>query len=306
MIVLSGERAAVVRLCFLPGSRLLVAGYEYGPVVGWNLDSAELVFTWDTGADADTLAASPDGRRVYAQARSGTDTVPHTYDRRTGTAKRLAGGPDFALNPAGNRLLTNWYDPRKMTTHLRCWKVSKSGAPTPAWTGPATDVMYYCPTFFPDGKRFAACEVIAERKADRSGCDLVIGDAVTGRVRVQVPADDFSDDDLLVHPKGTCAVGVIDSKLVIWDAATGERMAEPQNPDSKRPFTGTAFHPSGQWLATSSNDATVRIWDAERWKPARTFTWKVGKVKSVAYSPDGTLAAAGGDRGKIVVWDVDE
>jgi WD40 repeat protein len=244
---------------------------------------------------------------VYATAVSGIEFVPHAYDRRTGTAKELVGGVDFALNPAGTRLLTNWDDPRKKTTHLRCWKVYKAGAPSPVWTGPATEVQYFRPAFFPDGKRFAACEGVSGRKANRYGRDLVIGDAGTGRVRVRVPADDFSGEDLLVHPKGTCVVGVIESKLVVWDAATGKRLAEPQNPDSKRHFTGAAFHPSGQWLATSGgNDATVRVWDAERWEPARAFTWKVGKVKSVAYSPDGTLAAAGGDRGKIVVWDVDE
>jgi hypothetical protein len=37
----------------------------------------------------------------------------------------------------------------------------------------------------------------------------------------------------------------------------------------------------------------------------QAFNWEIGRLRSVAFSPDGMLAAAGGDRGKIVVWDVD-
>ena len=75
--------------------------------------------------------------------------------------------------------------------------------------------------------------------------------------------------------------------------------------DSKKHFTGVAFHPSGKYLAATSNDATVKLYDTTTWAVARTFTWDIGKMRSIAFSPDGTLAAAGSDSGKVVVWDVD-
>jgi len=72
-----------------------------------------------------------------------------------------------------------------------------------------------------------------------------------------------------------------------------------------RHFTGLAFHPSGRFLAATSNDATVKLYDTSNWSLATTYTWDIGRMRSVAFSPDGLLAAAGSDTGKVVVWDVD-
>ena len=74
--------------------------------------------------------------------------------------------------------------------------------------------------------------------------------------------------------------------------------------DSRREFTGLAFHPSGRYLAATSNDATVKLYDTATWKVAQAFDWDIGRLRSVTFSKDGMLAAAGGDRGRIVVWDV--
>jgi WD40 repeat protein len=77
------------------------------------------------------------------------------------------------------------------------------------------------------------------------------------------------------------------------------------NSDSRKLYTGLAFHPSGRWLAAASNDETVKFYDTESWQVAKTFTFRIGRMRSVAFSPDGTLAAAGSDTGQVVLWDVD-
>ena len=87
-------------------------------------------------------------------------------------------------------------------------------------------------------------------------------------------------------------------------AGRWDRFATVKN-DSKKHFTGVAFHPSGRFLAATSNDATVKLYDTTTWEVARTFTWDIGRMRSIAFSPDGTLAAAGSENGKVVVWDVD-
>jgi WD40 repeat protein len=74
----------------------------------------------------------------------------------------------------------------------------------------------------------------------------------------------------------------------------------------KKPITGLAFHPSGRYLAATSGDATVRLHDREaNWVVTRAFDWRIGALKSVAFHPEGTRAAAGGAKGQVVLWDVD-
>jgi WD40 repeat protein len=99
-----------------------------------------------------------------------------------------------------------------------------------------------------------------------------------------------------------------DRQLSVWKIDGANDWQQPvatMKNDQNRNFTGIAFHPSGRYLAATSNDATVKLYDTTTWEVARTFTWDIGKMRSIAFSPDGTLAAAGSDSGKVVVWDVD-
>jgi WD40 repeat protein len=74
---------------------------------------------------------------------------------------------------------------------------------------------------------------------------------------------------------------------------------------SRRHYTDLAFHPSGEFMAATSNDTTVTFFDTRTFAEMRTYTWKIGRLRSVAFSPDGALAAVGSDKGQVVVWDVD-
>lgn len=65
------------------------------------------------------------------------------------------------------------------------------------------------------------------------------------------------------------------------------------------------FLPGGGTALTAAMDGTVRLWDATTGAEVRSFDWGIGKVQAAAVSPDGTMCAAGGDDGHLVVWDVD-
>src|SRR5262249_4837627 len=106
-------------------------------------------------------------------------------------------------------------------------------------------------------------------------------------------------------PDGSLFVHFQDTWLWVHSTADFTKPLATLRSGSRKQFTGIAFHPSGRYLAATSNDATVKLYDTTTWKLAHTFTWKICPLKCIAFSPDGNLAAAGSDKGKVVVWDVD-
>jgi hypothetical protein len=156
-----------------------------------------------------------------------------------------------------------------------------------------------------DGERFATTDYNPTH-----GGRIVIRSLATGSAvaTAYCPAQQKAPG-LAVAPGDAVFVAHAKNALYIWTRigsgaklVRADRMIE--NEELKH-FTGLAFHPSGRYLAAASNDATVRFYDTTTWAVARTFTWDIGQMRSICFSCDGTLAAAGSDTGKVVVWDVD-
>jgi hypothetical protein len=122
---------------------------------------------------------------------------------------------------------------------------------------------------------------------------IAIRPARTGAIRAESPKSNRGPDRRLLPSEGR------------WAAALRGRPPVELTTWSRKSFTWLAFAPSGGYLAASVNDGTVKIFEAGEWTVARAYEWGVGKVQSVAVGADGLLTAAGGDTGRVVVWDVD-
>jgi WD40 repeat protein len=125
----------------------------------------------------------------------------------------------------------------------------------------------------------------------------------SGRIVKTIPGWQQGVRFLTFSPDGSVLVGTAGPRLRAWDLANDRELALHKR--GTKHFQGLAFTADGRYLATVSNDETVRLWDARTWAEKTTFTWDVGRLLNIAFAPDGLRAAAGSDKGQIVVWDVE-
>jgi WD40 repeat protein len=191
------------------------------------------------------------------------------------------------------------------TLPLEAWRISSDGSPTQSWSvksrGPASR-----PAFAPDGSWFVHTEFRGWDPGIKP-FQLVFRSPETGEVIRVVDAEEYAATAPVVSPDGTWLAIAQGEYIVVYQIGSEAAGSSPTRVDNDGPkhFTAVAIHPSGRYLAATSNDTTVKLYDTATWQLDRTFTWDVGRLRSVAFSPDGTLAAVGSDTGRVVVWDVD-
>ena len=246
------------------------------------------------------LAVSPDGRTVFA----GSDQLTaFDLSARTGV---LLGIPKwaalrFGVSPDGRRLAVAEKPDDTRTTRLTLWDTAALAAPARDLSFPA--VVHSAPVFTPEGDRF----LLLEAEAVEGGWDFrrVTRSAATGEVVGRSDPLPDDPDQMILSPDGSTVACRTRNTIRLYPATGGPGPGRVVANDGKQHFTGIAYHPSGRVLAATSNDMTVKLYDAATGQPTRAFAWDIGRTRSVAFSPDGLLAAAGSDTGKVVVWDVD-
>jgi WD40 repeat protein len=151
-----------------------------------------------------------------------------------------------------------------------------------------------------DAERFATAEFSMESHGRASLRSVRSGEVLATR---HIPG--YDSPTLAVSADNSLFATLVKRHLYVWTKFEREEKPRTLTNDGKKHFTGIAFHPSGRYLAATSNDQSVKFYDTTTWQVANTFTWDIGKMRSIAFSPDGTLAAAGSDSGKVIIWDVD-
>ena len=89
--------------------------------------------------------------------------------------------------------------------------------------------------------------------------------------------------------------------------SSGFAMSNPElvfNSVHSMSIEAIAYSPDGAYLASGSNDNTIKIWEVETGRLLRTLTGHTDSVYSVSYSPDGKYVASGSQDKTIKLWEV--
>ncbi|MBO0700387.1 MAG: hypothetical protein J2P46_18460 [Zavarzinella sp.] len=278
------ESAVPMGLAYLAADRLLLAGMDF--------------LTYDPAADElTTLMAGAGYLRQLALSADGRFVGP--MDLTSGTE---SGGVRFVPG------MTAGLTVRTESGGVRLVPGMTAGLHAPDTT--------HGLAFSPDGRYLASGHIVLSGTKMRSighgfgsfpvnDYDYVVHlrEMPSGRIVKTIDGWQQGVRFLTFSPDGSVLVGTAGPRLRAWDLTNDRELALHKR--GTKHFQGLSFTADGRYLATVSNDETVRLWDARTWAEKTTFTWDVGRLLNIAFAPDGLRAAAGSDKGQIVVWDVE-
>lgn len=251
----------------------------------------------------DALAFSADGT---ALAAGGLDGV-FVWDAATGANQVQVSKPEAgvirALSFTADGALLALGDDNEM---LRVWDTT-SDQIVHELAYPPGAVYTFGAAFSPDMTRIAS---VAALDADTSY--LTVWDRVTGEVVHQTEIINAIGEPLIYvsySPVGTL-IGTAGRSYPVYlhDAATGAVVGEIGHALIEEQIYGTPlFSPDGKWLAVAClySDDAVFVWNTTTGELVNElYTDLDDDVQVMAFSPDGSLFATGGDDDAVRVWDV--
>ena len=149
--------------------------------------------------------------------------------------------------------------------------------------------------FLPDGERFVTVDLHVRIRTFATGDEVAASQyRQYGRYQPQISTDG----------RHLALLGY--GNMYLWDLTTLDKPRKIGGSSSFGDFRSFAFHPDNRRMAVIHGGPTlVKVYDVATLKQVHKWQWKLGPLRSVAYSPDGTLGAAGSVGGQIVVWDED-
>lgn len=103
--------------------------------------------------------------------------------------------------------------------------------------------------------------------------------------------------------KRSIATGSKDKRARVWDVESGKAVLVLKHRGLGAWVQSVAFSPDDRQLATGSDDKKAHIWDRATGKEIFTLHHEA-YVLSVAFSPDARSLATGDHKGRVAVWDL--
>jgi WD40 repeat protein len=237
------------------------------------------------------------------------------WDARTGAALLDLKGFETGVNsvsfsPDGTQIVTAGGGDLVPGRELKVWD-AQTGAVLFDLTQPHG--VFASPTtprggsvaFSSEGTRFVAGGLPKKGNVET---EATVWDARTGTVVLELKGRTGTAQCVAFSPDGTRIVtgggnrGNPDRSAKVWDATTGTQLPFELKGHTS-PILSVAFSPDSKRIVTSSEDRTVRLWDARTGTTLLELRGFRERVTSVAFSPDGTRIVTGEFGGRVTVWD---
>ncbi len=317
---------AVASAAFSPSGKRLVTACSDGTARVWDVPSGNQTAILRHGDGVAFAAFNHDGTRVVTTCTDGTARVwDAASGERLAPLRGHAGGiRSAAFSPDGTRVVTASWDKT-----ARVWN-AESGETIAVLFGHVGGIR--SAAFSPDGTRVITASWDTTAR---------VWHASTGRSLAVLRGQGSMMNSASFSPDGTRVVTSSDDRTArVWDVATERELAVLRGHEDR--VTSAVFSLDGARIVTSSLDGIARVWDAERtndlaplagnegdsaapspdggrivtWRDATARVWDAsrgralavlrrhgGRIRSAAFSPDGTRVVTASSDETARVWD---
>ena len=292
------QRDHVHSVRFSEDATKLISVSQDGSLHVWDVETGLYQASFSAGAYSDMvyhLAFSEDGK--YLASNDGYEERIRVWDVENATQHTiLTPGQGGVLNPLSELTVSSGIKKiagRELQGTIHIWDAETvellSSIPTDRM------IRYWRLLLSPDGKFLAGRDIVGRNKIELwqtdPGAPLFTLEDHTGLVTAYA----FSPDSKIF------ATGGEDSTIILSDVETGNRLANLMG-YTKKSIRAFAFSADSKTLASASGNK-ILLWDVNTRKQLNNFD-AVKDIAALAFSPDGTMLASGGEDGLIQVWNL--